>query len=204
MTRIPRSVTPAILLLLLIGCGAGSVSYTIDDDALNDMSRYGQVAIYDAENEIVVALDKVDQQRDELERTRRQMAQANRRLAAAEKRGNSLGVDVVEGWLVYLGSIRRWIEAKIEYEQIGIVLAKANVELTKAEVIQREDLLGGDDFDIVDFRDQVEQFRKRRQEQLRRVRALRKEAEKKELNWWQLRRKFVAQTGDFNSGLWID
>ena len=71
-------------------------------------------------------------------------------------------------------------------------------------MIQREDLLGGKDFTVKDFKEQYQRLKQRFDRRKKTVKALRDEARQKEARWWALRRRFVAQTGDHNSGLWLD
>lgn len=189
--------------LLLAGCG-GPLSNTIDDDVLEDMSRQGQIEIYDAENGIIVALDRLDEARDELLRIRGELDLAKERIEAAEKRGNRLGIDVAEGWRVYLESMERWAKANVALQKLGVVVARAQVELAKAEVVQREDLLGGRSFSAGRYQEQAKTVQAEYQRRAAAVRKLRARARKLETKWWALRRRYVAQTGDHDNGLWID
>lgn len=193
-----------ILGMLWLGCGAASISDTVDPDYLKDMSRQGQLWVFDAENEIVVALDKLDEARDDLSRIRRMIRLAERGVERAEKRDNRLGVDVAEAWLSHLESLEDWADENIELQRLGIVVARATVELAKAQVINREDLLGGKDFDMRDYQEQYNSLKARFDRKQKRVDKRRKRARQREQKWWTLRRRFVAQTGDYDSGLWID
>jgi uncharacterized protein YPO0396 len=79
------------LSVLATGCGSG-LSYTVKESYLKDMSRQGQLWVFDAENEIVVALDKLDEAKDQRTEIRRQIKRAQRSVEKAEKRGNRLAV----------------------------------------------------------------------------------------------------------------
>ena len=114
---------PALYFCLLFaGCGS-SLSHTIDNSKLRDMSRRGQLWVYDAENEIVVALDRLDEARDLLRDVRRQMRIAEKRIEAAEKRGNSLGVNAAEGRLVALEALESWAKANVRLQRLGVVVS---------------------------------------------------------------------------------
>jgi hypothetical protein len=71
-------------------------------------------------------------------------------------------------------------------------------------VINREDLLGGKGFDMGNYQAQYEEQKKAYEGELKRTNKLRKKARTEEQKWWTLRRRFIAQTGDYDSGLWID
>jgi chromosome segregation ATPase len=176
----------------------------VDPDNLKEVSRQGQVWIYDAENEIVVALDKLDEAKDIMAKTKRRIKEAERSVELAEKRNNRLGVEVAEAWLAYLEALEEWSEENIELMRLGVVVARATVELAKAQVINREDLLGGKGFDMGDYKEQYTSLKDEFDTEHKRVKKLRKRARRRNKKWWTLRRRFVAQTGDYDSGLWID
>lgn len=192
----------ASLAVLATGCGSG-LSHTVKESYLKDMSRQGQLWVFDAENEIVVALDKLDEAKDQRSEIRRQIKRAQRSIEKAEKRGNRLAVEVAESWLSYLESMEEWADENIDLHRFGIIVARATVELAKAQVINREDLLGGKGFDMRDYQEQYNQLNDEYNETKKKVDGLRKRARKREQKWWTLRRRFVAQTGDYDSGLWI-
>ena len=136
-----------VLAMVGAGCG-GAIDYVVDPDYLKEVSREGQRWIYDAENEIVVALDKLDEAKDIRLKTRRRIKEAEKAVERAEKRNQRLGVEVAEAWLSYLEALEEWVEENIDIMRLGVVVARATVELAKAQVINREDLLGGKGFAI--------------------------------------------------------
>jgi hypothetical protein len=192
-----------LLALVLVGCG-GPLSYTVDSDKLKDMSRQGQLWIYDAENEIVVALDKLDESKDNLLQIKRKLKAAERGLEVAEQRNNRPAVEMAEQWIRHLESMETYSKERIEAHRLGVTVAQAAVELAKAQVINREDLLGGKGFEMKDYVEQYARLKKEYERELRRVNKLRKTARVLEQKWWTLRRRFIAQTGDYDSGLWIE
>ena len=187
----------------LVACG-GSLSHTVDQSQLRDMSRQGQLWIYDAENEIVVALDRLDEARDDLATTRERIKLARHAIEQAEKKKGRAAVDVAEGWLVHLEALEEWAAQNIKVERYGILVARAAVEHAKAQVIQREDLLGGKDFAVKDFQDQYDELKDIYDKRMKRVQDLRRSARRKEERWWRLRQRYVAQTGDHDTGLWTE
>ncbi len=198
------AVATAISLLGGSGCGGSRLSKTVNPDKLKEMSRQGQLWVYDAENEIVVALDKLDEAKDALVTIRRRIQEAERILKAAEKRNNRAGVEMAEQWLKYLESTEEWAKARTENYRLGVVVAQAAVELAKAQVVNREDLLGGKDFSIKVYQEQYNRLKSTFEQEEKLVSNLRKVAREKEAQWWILRQRFIAQTGDYDSGLWIE
>ena len=194
------TVLTTTALALLAGCGS-SLSHTIDKKQLRDMSRQGARWVYDAENELVVALDRLDEAKDALARVRTRIEEAEEGVESAEK-GRAGLVRVAEAWLVHLEALEKWAEESVKLQRFGLLVARAAVELAKAQVIQREDLLGGKDFSVKDYQDQYNQLKATYDRRAKRVRSMRKAARKKEARWWRLRRRYVARTGDYDSGLW--
>jgi hypothetical protein len=197
------AVAVAAAALCASACGEG-LSYRVDMDKLKEMSRQGQLWIYDAENEIVVALDKLDEAKDLLLQIKQRMKTAEKSLNVAEKRNNRGAVEMAEQNIKYLEALETWAKGRIDAHRIGVVSAQAAVELAKAQVINREDLLGGKGFDMKDYQEQYDRLKKEYERELKRTNKLRKTARTEEQRWWTLRRRFIAQTGDYDSGLWIE
>lgn len=196
------SLAAMLASLSLMACGSSALDHTISASKLKDMSRQGQLWVYDAENGIVVALDRLDEARDEYYRVRDQLVRADKLISAAERRRK--GVRVAEAWRDALRSLRKWAIANVRLHRLGVLVANAAVELAKAQVIQREDLLGGKDTSVKDFQ---EQFRKLSDEfdaRKKAVRAQRRLARRAEKSWRKIRLRYVARTGDHDSGLWVD
>lgn len=191
-------------LPLLAACGDASLAHVVQRSMLRDVSRQGQITVYDAENETVIALDQLDEAEDALRDTEQQIRVTERSAARAKKRGSRAGVRLAEAWVGYLEELRDWAEAQIELRRLGLVVARAAIELTKAQLVQREDLPSGKHFSLKDFRRQYERLQARYDREGKRVKRLREAARKKELRWWELRRRVVAQTGDHNTVLWVD
>jgi chaperonin cofactor prefoldin len=207
--QLPRVlITGAMCALLLAptvtACGGSAISHTISKNRLREMSRRGQLWVFDAENSIIIALDRLDEARDEWYRIKVQLKRASRRISAARKRSRANGVDVAKAYEDYLDDLEDWAKDNIRLYQLGVVVAKAALELAKAEVMQREDLTGDKDFSVKKYQDQYNKLKDAFDKRKKRVRKQRNDARKKEANWRKLRRQYVAQTGDHDSGLWVD
>lgn len=191
-------------LPLFSACGGATLSHVVQRRMLRDVSRQGQLTVYDAENETVIALDQLDEAEDALRETRQQLRLAGRSVDRAERRNSAPGIQLAEAWVDYLEQLRDWSEEQVELRRLGLLVARAAIELTKAQVVQREDLPGGKDFALKDFRKQHERLQLRFERETKRLKSLRERARQKELRWWELRRRVVAQTGDHNTALWVD
>ena len=198
-------ITATLLLgAAFAACGGARLSHTVDEDKLREMSRQGQIWVHDAENEMVVALDRLDEANDELRAVKRRIRAAEEAVERSESGKSRQAVQVAEGWRVALEGLEDWAKANIKLQRLGLVVARASVELAKARVIQREDLLGGKDFNVGDYQAQYNRLKGMYDKRHKYIEALRRKARKKEQRWWTLRRRFTAQSGDHDSGLWID
>ncbi|MFH1130109.1 MAG: hypothetical protein V1754_02160 [Pseudomonadota bacterium] len=189
-------------VILMYSCGGSTLSHTVDKKRLKDMSREGQVWIYDAENEIVVAHDRLDEAQDELRKLERKYDVSEKGMNAAKNLKHPLAVEVAQAWQDHLKSMGIWAEAKIELCKLGVIVARATVELAEAQVVQKEDLLGGKDFSIKTFRDQYVKLKDNFELMKKQVEKLRQIARDNEMKWRMLRRRYTKATGDHNSGLW--
>lgn len=187
---------------LALGCG-GTLSHTVDSDDLKEMSRHGQVWVFDAENEIIVALDRLDEARDEYREVKYRLTRAETMLDHAKKRGGS-AEQVAEQFIEYLNKRKEWANENIALHKQGLLVARAGVELAKAQVINREDLLGGKDFSLKEFQTQHAELKKAFDAAQKEVDQLAKAVRKSEQKWLSSRRNYTAQSGDYDSGLWIE
>jgi hypothetical protein len=202
-TLVPSATIAAAAALALAACSGSVLDKTVDSKNLHDVSRAGQLSIYDSENEVAVALNRLDEAKETLSKTRRRLEASKRSLQAAEKRGGG-AVETVEAWREALRGLEKWARSEIEAADEGVTLALAGVELVKAQVIHREDLLGGKGFSIKAFQDQFDSTKARYDELRKEAAELRKAARKLEQEWWIKRNRHASQSGDYDSGLWID
>jgi hypothetical protein len=200
-----RAAALAMTLVMLAGCGTSSVRYTIDGSELKEMSGEGRRWIYDAENEVVVALDKLDDAREELQQVQHSL-DASKGSDDEPPRKASEGPawqQLRRAWIDYLSSRKTAAEARVELYELGLVVARATVELAKAQVIVREDLLAGRGFNPARFERQEKELRKVYLDRFKEVDALRKKTRESEQRWWKARASFAGKSGDYDSGLWI-
>ena len=186
MNRSPHPrVLPALwisLALLCSGCGGSGLKYTIKPSNLKEMSRQGQLWIYEAENEIIVSLDKLDEARDNLGEIRRRLRRAQKGLNRAEESKKPMLEEVAQAWVEHLKALEDWAEDYIELQEFGVVVARATVELAKAQVFNREDLLGGKDFSVKNYQAQYDELKQEYEKQRRQVEQQRKTARNREKN----------------------
>jgi hypothetical protein len=197
-----------VLLIVagLAGCAGSAATRSLDDSVEASLTQVfpeeGRRWTYEAENEVIIALDRLDAARDELILAEEELAAAERAIEAASKRGGQ-GTEVAEARRTLAASEIDRRESEVEAAELGVFCARASLELTKAQLAVRFDLPVEAEF-VKKFEDQyqdcAEDLTAAKDEAAKRSNAAVEAKEK----WRQTRADFVKRTGDHNHGLWID
>lgn len=195
-----------LLALLLGGCAGSaatrSLDDTVDSSIIQVFPEEGRRWSYEAENEVIIALDRLDAARDKRLSAEAEVAAAERAIEIASKRGGQ-GREVAEARRVVADAEVDRAESEIATFELGVLCARAQLELTKAQLAVRFDLPVEEDY-VKGFEAQyqacADEMAQARTEAERRAKAALDAKEK----WRQTRAEFVRRTGDHNHGLWID
>jgi hypothetical protein len=193
------------LLLIAGGCahaGGRTVSTRVDEGLVAALPPEGRLWTYDAENEVIIALDRFDEARDSVLETEKKIERAKATLKVADKRGK--GQDVAEARVTWRKKQRDQAEAEVDVADQAIYCARASLELTKAKLAVRFDLPIKD----TNF---VQTYEKQYDDCAADLDKLHLAAEKAKVaagkardEWRKVRSQYVAKTGDQDHGLWID
>ncbi len=193
-------------LLLLAGCGGGL--RRLPDSALAGLPPDGRRWIFDAENAIVVALDGVDLVKEAVRDEETQVARAQRSLKAAQQqerqRGTDLGVQAAQARLDLAVLRRRLAERKLGIARLKAQKARADLELDKARQVVLYDLVAMRGFRLQPFTVQAQQAAQQVEEAQRQMEAMGKKLVEQEARLYEARQKYIAKTGDHDSGVWLD
>ncbi len=159
-----------IVALALALAGCGGLSHTVDKRLLADVTIEHKLMLFDAENDVSIAVDEREQVLRRLRELRREAAEAGaqRREAEsdeerAEAKNDSKRVElaveaaaVAEKRLAYLVA-----EMAVERERLAaqeglLWVALAKYELAKAKLVERNNLPGAADLELPDFEAQVD------------------------------------------------
>lgn len=194
------------MALLLGGCASSaatrSLDDTVDSSIIQVFPEEGRRWSYEAENEVIIALDRLDAARDKRLTAEAEVAAAERAIDIAAKRGGQ-GREVAEARRVVADAEVDRADSEITTFELGVLCARAQLELTKAQLAVRFDLPVEEDY-VKGFEAQyqacADEMAQARTEAERRAKAALDAKEK----WRQTRAEFVRRTGDHNHGLWID
>lgn len=203
-----RRLVCATLLIAgsaLWGCASTatrSLSETVDGDVVRYFPPEGRRWTYEAENEVIIALDRLDSARDHLAEIDMRVEDMDDAYAAVSERGGA-GREVAEAKMDWLKLRRDHAYAQIAVAELNVLCSRARLELTKAQLAVRFDLPVEENF--------VEPFETQHsdcEEDLEGARTRQEELFQSTLtakdNWRNVRSSYAQKTGDFHHGLWID
>jgi hypothetical protein len=197
-----RGLLLVVLLASCAGASGGRISATVSDELVAMLPPEGRSWTYEAENEVIIALDRRDQAREEVRAAVAKIEKAEAAEDAASKRGK--GKEVAKARIEWREKQKDHAESELEAAEIAIGCARANLELTKARLAVRFDL----PIDDVDF---VKKYEKQYDACAADLDKARLEAEQAKVaagkareQWRKTRAGDVAKTGDYDHGLWID
>lgn len=159
-------------LLPLLATACSTLAFTVDGDLLQEVSLESKIMLFDAENDVSIAIDELDQiQRDireikqDIRDAQEQVAEAESDAARASGKDDDeaellgetaaevfeLKIDYLMGELDYLGEKR-------EIQDNLIDVAKAKFELAKAKLVKKNNVRGVEDIEIEDYEAQVDYY----------------------------------------------
>jgi hypothetical protein len=155
------------LLSALLVCTACGVK-RVPDSIIEKLPYESRIDLLEAENELAIAVDKLDETRNEVQRTKEQIRRAKDRLSAANGEvgsANDATSKEVAKLAVAEGEARLdWLKARqgVNLEEqklaeIALTCALARFEQSKLEAARKKKIEGSEALDPVDFENQVKQ-----------------------------------------------
>ncbi|MBI2374609.1 MAG: hypothetical protein HYV07_11495 [Deltaproteobacteria bacterium] len=194
-----------VFLVPLVACASveeRTLSLDVDESIVAVFPPEGRRWTYEAENEVVIAIDRLNSAREEVERRKKAVDVYEAAVDAASQRG-SAGIAVSKARLTWLESELELAEKERDAAEEGVLCARANFELTKAKLAVRFDLPVEEGF--------VEPFEEQYGSCAEALNQLNADAERlgsksvgQKDEWRKVRTEHVRRTGDYDHGLWID
>ena len=206
------------LLIVGLSMGCGSLSYRVDRDLLRDISVENKLLLFEAENDVSIALDEQEQIQRQLRDLRKQINEVGSQKGAADddrdraqNRKDDKAAQLAATSRQVLDLKRRFLEARVSAlreklsAQEGLVLvAFAKYELAKAKLIKKNNVRGAADIDLADFEKQVDKHVTKAKEEKVAVDGAAKEAEAKRQEWLTARNQLEKSSGGGASSPWAD
>jgi len=179
-----------------------SLSQKVGTELTEVFPEDGRRWSYEAENEVIIALDRLDAARDDKIECEARQALAETAMETVDQRGGK----AKEVWEARQTQVKAEIDAAnsaIEVAELGVYCARTSLELTKARLAVRFDLPVEEDF-VKRFEGQYEDCARDLEEAKTDLEKQQTTAFKAKDDWRKVRGSYVSKTGDHDHGLWID
>ncbi len=212
--RAPRA--PLFATLLAASCAAPSL--TVDKDVLDKITIENKLLLFDAENELNIAIDSRDQVVDEIEQIKEDIRRAKKKLEVAERdqeafndKGDQERAKVAaykgtseEARIDYLDARLDWARARLGRERAKLIVAKAKFELAKASLVKKNNVPGASSIDLADFEAQVKDYEEDVTDADEDIKETESEMKQKENAWLVASKALRQATGGALGSRWID
>jgi hypothetical protein len=210
--------TTIVWTVAALVCGCGGLSNRVDRDLLRDISVENKLLLFEAENDVSIAIDEQEQITRQIHEMRQQInALGSQKGAAAndEERAQNKKDDKAEQVAVASRQVldlkRDFLEMRLKAlreklsAQSGLAyVALAKYELAKAKLVKKNNVRGADRLDLADFEKQVDEAVAGAKQEQQAVEAVEKEVEVKRQQWLTARNQLEKSSGGGAASPWAD
>jgi hypothetical protein len=205
----------ALLVAVVLG---GGCAKRVDRDLLRDLTVESKLVLFEAENEVSIALDEVEQLTRQIRDTRAQVKEidvlkneADADADRARARKDEKAVEVAKRAYDILDLKRRYVEqrvrvlkAKLAAQDKLVRVSYAKYELAKAKLVKKNNVRGADKIELADYESQVDKVVEKAREAAASVDEAEKEAAAKKQEWVAARNQLESSAGGGASSPWAD
>jgi chromosome segregation ATPase len=201
----------SLMVVALAGCGVKRVP----GDVLSKLPYEAKIELLESENDLALAVDRLDEARSEVGRVRDQIRRAkDRRSAASDEVGaarDQLSKDVAE--LAVIEAERRvdWLRAhqrvNVKEEDLAdhnLTCAKGRYELARLTAARKAKLEGSERLDPAEFDQQVKDCEARYQAMKEELKETNAEAATLRAEWDQARAALAKKTFDARASPFVE
>jgi chromosome segregation ATPase len=160
--------------LFLIACASGPRK-RVDGKVLEKLTIENRLLLFDAENELNIAVDARYQVLDEIEQIKIDIDRAKEKLQVAERDEDlfrdkknaekaeiaALRAETQKTRIRYLDARLDWARKRLDVENEKLDVARAEFELAKARLVKKNNVPGASKLKVEDFEKQVQKFEDR-------------------------------------------
>ncbi len=212
-----RGPFPWLLVLALVACRSAP-SQRVDRDVLERISIENKLLLFDAENELNIAIDARDQVVDELEQLKEDLRRVRLKQNVAERdvqvfgdKGDverakvaALRAEAAEAQHEFLQARLAWARERLARERQKLIVAKAKFELAKATLVKKNNVPGASEIELSDFEAQVSSYAGEVGEYDADVTEAEAEMKTREGEWVARAKALQAATGGALGSRWLD
>lgn len=197
------------------GCGSDP-RLRVDGSVLEKITVENRLLLFDAENELDIALDAKDQVLDELERLERAHSRTKQVVEETEREAEKLrGQDdraritelrtlVEKARLAHIEAKQNSAKVQLRRQDKALVLALARFELAKARLVKQNNVPGAADLKIEDFEKQVEDYRTQLEDTNPELEEAEARVEEQEEAWSLAASQLREESGGAFGSRWLD
>ena len=202
------------ILLLALGCG-GKYGRSVPDDLVNKLTYENKIDLVEAENDLFVAYDRVDEAENEMLRTRDQIRRAKRSEGAAgdeigeardpaSKEVALLARDEAQARVVYLRARQDVNVRNRELEELNRQCAVARYQLARLNAVRKVKVQGSERYDPKDFERQVKVCETDSAERKKNTKPDQERLEKARAEWEKKRDILARKTFDARASPFVE
>lgn len=200
-----RSAVLLALALTMTGCAGNKASRQVgkrvDAQLVAELPAEARRWAYEAENEIIIALDRLDARRNEHAEAKGDLALGEKALDTAKTRGT--GEEPAKARIDWLEERVDAAEVEVEAAELSVFCARTNLELTRAKAAVRFGLPVEEGF-VEGFEKEYLACAEDEEEAKKEVLEAGAAVAKAKEAWRKARIEFAQKSQDYNHGLWID
>lgn len=196
----------------------GGLSYTVDRDLLNHISIENKLLLFDAENDVSIALDEREALKKQMSETRQDIADAKAKIQEAkadaeraQAKGDAnaetvgdLAEDAYDKKIDWLNERLGFLRKRLEAQDRLVYVAWARYELTKAKLVKKNNVRGANDVEIPDYEEQVDKYVELAKEDAESLKVEEEELNKAQQEWLTERAKLQAASGGGLGSSWVE
>jgi hypothetical protein len=198
-------------LVALCACGVKRVP----DSIIEKLPYESRIDLLEAENDLAIAVDKLDETRNEVNRTRDQIRRAKDRYGAAKGEvgaaSDQTSRDVAELAVVEADARIDWLRARQEVNiedeklaEIGLTCALARFELSKLETARKKKIEGSEAIDPVVFEGQVKACEEKLSQARTEAKAVGAQADEVKNKWEGTKSALANKTFDARTSPYVE
>lgn len=196
-------------IALLAAAGCGGSDYVLTADERERLPHEGKVALYDAENDVVIARSRKDEATTHLTLLKREIDEEGRRWKRISSGLSKSAPQKIDPAKRAINSRRDYLDSEVTISQANIRTAEAEIDGAMArlgQVRQRQLVRSGRALvgTIAPWDEKVKTLERRAREVQRKELDLRTEAQKVYEKWKAQEDDYARATGDFDAIVWAE
>jgi chromosome segregation ATPase len=198
---------------LALASACGGVKH-VDQKILADLPFDGKLDLLDAENDLFIALDRMDEAEEAARVARADLEEAGERVSAARSESKSakgeaaavtkMAIEEAEARVGYLKLARVAVKSEVEAAEVGLNVARAKLEKARCEIAKRYKAKGSEQLKQEKFDGVVAKYEAELKKANEASAKKRKEAELERGRWSEKRRLLADRTGGARGSPWVE